>query len=342
MAAAMFAIPLILASGTGLNVLPTQIYYYINQEGRTGPAMALASLLTAVTIPAMLLYFRVLASGRFVTVSGKGTRPNRIKLGFLKWPASALVLLYLFLAMVVPTVSLVYLSLISFWSSNIFTQKLSFTQYRALVDFPSAMAGLVNSGWMSLLASIIALGFGVLISYRRLRNPHLGNRVIAFLASLPLGMPSIALGLAFLIAFAGGLLPLYGTAGLMIIAYVVHVLPMAMRNSDAGLRQISPELEEAALVCGDTRFGILMRILVPIMRQPLLAAWGLAFIILFRDISISILIYTPATTPSSVALLSIFEQGSITGAAAYSVVITIISVVAVGLVIWASRSRAAA
>jgi iron(III) transport system permease protein len=341
MAAAMFAIPLILASGTGLNVLPTQIYYYVNQEGRTGPAMALACLLGAATIPAMLLYFRVLAGARFVTVSGKGARSARVRLGLLRWPASAIVLLYLFLALVVPAVSLVYLSLIGFWSSNVFSQKLSFAQYRALIDFPSAMDGLINSFWMSLLASAMAVGFGVAISYRRLRRPHLGNRVLAFFAALPLGVPSIALGLAFLIAFAGGPLPLYGTAALMVIAYTVHVLPMAMRNSDAGLRQLSPELEEAALVCGDTRSGVLLRILVPIMRQPLLAVAGLAFITLYRDISISILLYTPATTPSSVALLGIFDEGSITGAAAYSVVVTIISTATVALVIWASHSRTA-
>ena len=112
-------------------------------------------------------------------------------------------------------------------------------------------------------------------------------------------------------------------------------------NSDAGLRQLSPELEEAGLVCGDTRSGVLLRILVPIIRQPLLAVGGLAFITLYRDVSISILLYTPATTPSSVALLGIFDEGSITGAAAYSVVITIISAATVALVIWASRSRTA-
>jgi len=106
-----------------------------------------------------------------------------------------------------------------------------------------------------------------------------------------------------------------------------------MRSSDAGLLQVSPELEEAALVCGDSRTGTVARVLLPALRRPLLTVWGLSFIILFRDISTSILLYTPETVPSSVALLSIFDQGWMTGAAAYSIIITLISAAVVALII---------
>jgi iron(III) transport system permease protein len=333
MAASMFAIPLILSSGTGLRVIPTQIYQYINQEGRPAPATAMASLLSAATIVAMFLYLRTLSRGRFVTVSGKGARRPRVRLGRWRWMASGAVLLFLMLAFVVPLASVIYLSLVGFWSGDVFSQPLSLEQYRRVVEFPSAMRALFNSTWLSALASTLALLFGLLVSYRRLRRPHAGNRLLAFLTSLPLGVPSIVLGLAFLFAFTGAPLPLYGTAAILVLAYTVHVLPISMRNSEAGLRQIAPELEEAGRVCGDTQGGVMRRILVPILRQPLLAAWALTFIILFRDISISVLLYTPSTIPSAVALLSIFDQGWITGAAAYSVIVTAISIVVVGAVI---------
>lgn len=333
MSASMFAIPLILASGTGLHVIPTQIYHYINQEGRTGPAMAMASLLSVVTLTAMLLYFRVLGRGRYVTISGKGARRVLVPLGAWRWPASALVLLFLFLALVVPLAALVYLSLVGFWSSNVFGQSLGFEQYRKLLDFPNAMTALYNSTWLAAASAVIALVLGFFISYRRLRDSRAVNRLVAFVASLPLGVPSIVLGLAFLASFTGGLLPLYGTALIMVAAYAIHMLPIAMRSSDAGLLQVSPELEEAGLVCGDSRSGVVARVLLPALRRPLLTAWGLIFIILFRDISMSILLYTPETIPSSVALLSIFDQGWMTGAAAYSIVVTIISAAVVALIV---------
>lgn len=333
MAAAMFAIPLVLSSGTGLRVIPTQIYQYINQQGRPAPAMAMASLLMVSAGIAMLLYFRLLGRARFVTVSGKGSRSTRTRLGRWKWLATGFVLLYLFLALILPLGTLSYLSLVGFWSSNVFEQAISLEQYRQLIEFPRAVKGIVNSAWLSAIAAAGAVTIGLLVSYRRLRWPTAANRAIALSSSLPLGVPSIVLGLAFLMAFTGGLLPLYGTALILIFAYFVHVLPICVRNCDASLLQIAPELEEAGLVCGDNRAGILRRILVPIVGRSLVGVWGLSFIILFRDVSISVLLFTQSTIPSSVALLSIFEQGWITGAAAYSILITVFSALVVVLVV---------
>ncbi len=336
MAASMFAIPLILSSGTGLRVMPTQIYQYINQEGRPGPATALASLLSLATILATIAYLRAIAGARYVTVTGKGARRVRIALGRWRWPASVLVITFVCVSFLVPLASLVYLSLVGFWSGNVFSQPISLEQYRKLLEFPAAIPALFNSTWLSGAGATLGLILGLIVSYRRLRRPNVNNRVLAFVSALPLGVPSIVLGLAFLFAFTGAPFPLYGTAAILVLAYTVHVLPIAMRSSEAGLRQIAPELEEAGRVCGDTQAGVMRRLLVPLMKQPLLAAWGLTFIILFRDVSISVLLYTPATTPSAVALLSIFDQGWITGAAAYSVVVTAISILVVGSVIAAT------
>jgi iron(III) transport system permease protein len=342
MVASMFAIPLILSSGTGLYVIPTQIYHYINQEGRPGPAVAMASLLTAVTLVAMGLYFRALGRGRYVTLGGKGARPMIVRLGKWRWPATLLLLLFLFLSMVLPLATLAYLSLVGFWSSKVFEQPIGLSQYARLFQFPGAIEGLLNSIWLAAVAASLALTLGFLVSYRRLRRPDRCSGLVAALTGLPLGIPSIVLGLAFLYTFTGGPLPLYGTALILIVCYAIHVAPIALRNSDASLLRVAPELEEAALVCGDTRRGVIWRILLPAIRQPLLAAWGLSFIILFRDVSISILIYTASTAPSSVALLAIFDQGWMTGAAAYSILMTLISAAVVALIIRATRPTDAA
>jgi len=332
MAASMFAIPLILSSGTGLRVMPTQIYQYINQEGRPGPATALASLLSLATVLATIAYLRAIAGARYVTVTGKGPRRVHTALGRWRWPASLLVFAFVCVSFLVPLASLIYLSLVGFWSGNVFSQPISLEQYRKLLDFPAAVPALFNSTWLSGAGATLALILGLIVSYRRLRRPNFGNRVLAFVSALPLGVPSIVLGLAFLFAFTGAPFPLYGTAAILVLAYTVHALPISLRNSEAGLRQIAPELEEAGRICGDTQAGVMCRLIAPLMKQPLLAAWGLTFIILFRDVSISVLLYTPATTPSAVALLSIFDQGWITGAAAYSVVVTAISILVVGSV----------
>src|SRR4051794_40836199 len=108
----------------------------------------MASLLCAASIVAMVFYQRTLRHGRFVTISGKGARRLRIRLGLWRWPALGVVLLFLVLALVMPLASVGYLSLVGYWSGDVFAQPVSFEQYRRLVDFPSAASGLANSVWL--------------------------------------------------------------------------------------------------------------------------------------------------------------------------------------------------
>jgi iron(III) transport system permease protein len=333
MAAAMFAIPLILASDTGLHVIPSEIYHLLQQEGRPAPAMALATLLTAATVLAMAGYARALRRAGFVTVTGKGARPLRSRLGAWRWPATAFVLVFLLFAMVLPLASLIHLSLAQMWGRDLWSQPLGFRAYVTAMQFPAAVEGLVNSAWLSAAGASLALVIGATISWRRARLATRFDRALAFVGSLPLGVPSIVLGLAFLVAFTGGWFPLYGSAAILVLAYAAHALPIALRSSDAGLAQVSTELEEAAEVCGDSRAGVLVRIAAPLLRRPLIAAWGIVFIILFRDISISILLYTPKTVPSTVALLQLFDLGDMPATAAYSIIVTAVSAGVVALLL---------
>lgn len=331
-AASTFVIPLILASGTGLRVLPTLVYQMVNQEGRVEPATALASLLSLFTITGLLFYRRALREGSFVTVRGKGFRPAHVRLGRWRWAATTILLLFVLFAIVLPMLALLYISMVGFWSSKVFEQTLSFSQYARLFDRPFAFQALLNSGWLSVAGATLAVLIGLLVAYMQLRRPGRTNGFLSFLATLPLGIPAIVLGLSVLYSYTGGPLSLYGTPAILILGYCAHMLPIGVRNGEAGLRQISPELEEAALIAGDTTGGVMRRITLPLMLPPLLAAWALAFIVLYRDLPISILMYTAGTIVSSVSLLNIFEQGSLPAAAAYAVVITLVSSVVVWFV----------
>jgi ABC-type Fe3+ transport system permease subunit len=119
----------------------------------------------------------------------------------------------------------------------------------------------------------------------------------------------------------------------MIIGYLIHQLPLGVRNSEAGLLQITPELEEAAGVCGDSPMGVFYRITGPLLRRPLLATFAIAFIVLYRDLAISIFLFTPATLVSAVVLLAIYDNGSLPATCAYAVIMALISAAAVWVVL---------
>lgn len=337
-AASTFVIPLILASGTGVRVIPTLIYQLVNQEGRAAPATALSSLLSVFTIVGLFLYMRAIGQSSFVTVGGKGVRAKRVHLGPWQWSATVLLLTFLALAIGLPLLALLYVSLIGFWSAEAFQQSLSLIQYVTLPSRPFVLPSLFNSIWLAAAGATLAVAIGLVVAYVQLRNPTNVNRALSLTATLPLGIPAIVLGLAVLFAYTGYPLPLYGTPSILILAYCLHMLPVGSRYAEAGLRQIAPELEEAGRVFGGSPFTVFARIILPLVREPVLAAWTISFIILFRDLPISILMYTASTIVSSVSLLNIFEQGSLPATAAFSIVITLISCLAVWTVIKLSRT----
>jgi iron(III) transport system permease protein len=334
MAASMFAIPLILASGTGLQVIPVLIYQYMNSQNLPQQAAAIASVLSILTIVGMVLSSVALRRGSFASITAKGRVTNRVRLGRWGRVANAGVLVYIFLSFVFPLLGLVVLSLLNGWYGRLHGLEFTLQQYRTALAFPSAISSIWNSVWLSALGACVALTLGITVAYLRLRSaPRLG-RLLSWIGTLPVGVPGIVYGLAILLAFSGSPFNLYGTAGIMLIGYVALVIPVAVRNAEASLRQISPELEEAALSVGDSRAGLIARIVLPLMRHSVVSTWGLMFLMLFRDLNLSILLYSLGTSVASVSLIGIYGQGNIGAAAAYAIVMTSVSGLAAWLVVW--------
>jgi iron(III) transport system permease protein len=227
---------------------------------------------------------------------------------------------------------------VPFWNAQPFAQPLTLVHYTGLLSYPYAVQALINSSWMALVAAVLALIFGLLISYLQTWNGTLVARLCSTVATLPVGVPPIVLGLAFLFAFTGGPFPLYGTAALLVMGYTAHVLPMAVQNSQAGLRQVGPELAEAAMIAGDTRLGAVGRVIIPVLRTSLIMTWGVMFITVFRDLGISVLLYSAATIVSSVSLFNLVDNGSLPMASAYALVITVLSAGVVWLVMKSMKS----
>lgn len=338
MAASNFVIPLVLASGTGLRVIPTFVYQLVNQQGDTGPAVILGLLLTVLTIAGMLLYLRAVGRGSsFTTITGKGLRVPKIVLGRRGYIATAGLLGYLVLAIVLPMLCLAYMSLTGYWSGQLFDQPLSLRQYPLTFERPFAWTALGNSAWLGAAGATLAVTFGLTIAAAH--HARRSSRVLSglsVLATLPMGVPAIVVGIAFLTAYSNGPVVLYGTPLLIVLAYCIHQLPIGLRNADSALRQVAGELDEAARMAGARPVARAKDVYLPLLRQPLLAAWATCFIILFRDLPITVLLYTPQTIVSSIGLLNIFEGGSMPGTAAYAVAITLVSmagVVVVGRVV---------
>jgi len=103
---------------------------------------------------------------------------------------------------------------------------------------------------------------------------------------------------------------LYGTAWILILAFATRFLPIAYTNSDAALRSINPELEDAARILGGSRLLALRRVVAPLLQRGLAGAFILVFIPATRELSSAIFLYTTGTQVLSVLLFDKSDEGN--------------------------------
>jgi iron(III) transport system permease protein len=121
---------------------------------------------------------------------------------------------------------------------------------------------------------------------------------------------------------------LVGTAAILPLAYFVRSLPLTGRAAFAGLRQLDPALEEAGASLGAGPWRRLRRIILPLLRPALAAGASLAFLTALGDFVVSIVLYTFETRPISIEILSSLRMQEVGSAAAYGILLALLSAAA--------------
>jgi iron(III) transport system permease protein len=323
----LFSVALILQ----VDVLPTFIQRQATAIGRSDLAAAasLPLMVMALALSTGQLWL-LRRSDRFATVTGKGSAGKEVSLGRplnAAFKGSAIV--YLFLTGILPLGAIAMVSFLPFWKPRFARSDLSLENYRDLLDNIQVQNGLRNSILMGILCALGAVILTVLVVVfaERLRDP-LGRAAFG-VANVPLGIPTVVLGLGFLVAFSEGPIVLYGTLSLLLLAYLVAFLPLSVRNVGPVMGQIGAELEEAALVSGARRGGAICRVTLPLAAPGIAASMVLLFIIIFREFPIASFVATPGTNVISLSLFDTYSNGVIPAAAAIAIVISAVSAVGI-------------
>jgi iron(III) transport system permease protein len=151
-----------------------------------------------------------------------------------------------------------------------------------------------------------------------------GRSVLEFVSVVPLAVPSIVLGVGVLWAYVELPLPIYGTAAILVVAYMVRSIPFTMRSSHAGVLAISKELEESAFACGASGTEMFRRVFVPLMLPAMFAGWQYSFLQTARDLPVALLLQSEGNKMVSVWIWNLWEVGQVTNAAALSVVVAVL------------------
>jgi iron(III) transport system permease protein len=216
------------------------------------------------------------------------------------------------------------------WTTEPLPPAYTVSNYLALVRDPVRVRPLLNSLWLATAATLASVALALLGGVVSARRRHQGARVIEGLMALPWAVPGTVFAIALAAAFsvhapAVGRFILVGTVWILPLAYLVRNLPITSRAIFAGFRALDPSLEEASASLGAGRGRTLRRVILPLLRPALVAGASLAFVTAFGDFVTSIMLYTYDTRPISLEILSSLRQSDVGVAAAYGVVLMLVS-----------------
>lgn len=306
--AGLFDVPLALASPRGIHMLPTEIYAAVQYPQDFGRASALGALMMAVTIVVAGLQQRYIGHRRFDTVSGKGYQPRPVRLGRLARAAAlGFELLFLAASVVLPMGALAMVALSPLWTGTLQFDRMTLGNFDyVLFHYDLTRAALANSLILAVCGATLGVGLGCLQAYYLQRRRGWVARLVAPVLSLPLGIPGIIVGLGILVLLIGT--PLYSTLWILLIAYVAHFFPFALRGVSAMLLALNPELEQSARAHGASWLQTMRYVMIPLLRPAIVATWLMLFVIFIRELGATILLYAQGTETISVALVVLGDR----------------------------------
>ena len=308
-----FEVPALLGLPAGIEVFTSAIYQAVHRyPSQIGLASAYAVALLLMTTGGVYWVSRLSSQGsKYATMTGKGFRPRQIDLGRWRWGTAAIFIVYFLLIVVLPFLVLLWSSFQRFYAvpSMEALQNLTLDPYRFILSYPNLSRTIWNSIALALGTATIVMLVTSVICWIVVKTSLPGRWLLDNVASLPLVFPGLVLGLAIMVFYLNVDVGVYGTIWIMLIAYVTRFMPYGLRYTTTSMVQIHKELEESAAMSGASWGTTFRRIILPLLKPGLLAGWIYVMIVSIRELSTSILLYSPDTQVMSIVIWELWENG---------------------------------
>jgi iron(III) transport system permease protein len=207
----------------------------------------------------------------------------------------------------------------------------SLIHFQRLFDNPLGVQSIVNTMEVGFITAIVGGVFAFAVGYTIHRTNAPGRRAIDLMSTLPVAIPGLVIGVAYLWAWIGLPGGLYGTIWILALAFISRFMPDTIKALSTSFLQIHRELEEAAWVCGQGMLGTIRTIVLPLARPGVIAAMTLLFVLAIRELGSSLFLYTSNTMVMAVLLLDYYEGGNVSITAAFSLVQIVLLAVLIGI-----------
>ena len=318
-----FGVPKVI--GGNYNVLATDIYKEVvgMQNFQMGAVISMVLL-----VPAMIAFFidrysrkkqiSLLTARSVVFKPKKHFKVDMIMLGF----CSALALIIILMIGMAQ-----FGAIVKYWPYN-----LNFT----LKNYDFQVAGL---GWDSFYNSVelsfYTAIFGTIIIFvgsyliEKLRINEGYRNTVQFFALMPMAVPGLVLGLAYIFFFNAKDNPLnfiYATMIILVVNTIVHFYTVSHLTAITALKQMDKEFESVSLSLKIPIYKMFWRVTLPVCLPPIFDVSIYLFVNAMTTVSGVIFLYSYDTTLASVSAIHLDEQGEVAKAAAMAMLIVYVSV----------------
>jgi len=328
----IFGSPAILAMPAGFHTMTTKIWSLFEFPPKAELAAAASLPLLILTVILLRAQHMILGRRTYTVVGAKNSEPRIVRLGPYKWLA-----VLLSIGVLMCPVFLPYFALLNASFSKLASHIVSLDNFTLKnVRFVFAELSETNLAiWNTFVLGILAATFGtvlsVVISYLTVRKAVVGYRLLGFLATAPIAIPGIVLGVGLFLSYTRPPFVLYGTLWILLIAYITLTMPSAYQQMQSAFLAVHPELEDASRILGATRLRALWQITAPLLRTSVIATWCFIFVGVVRELSAAIMLFTSQTKVLSVLIYDLNESGDLAAIAVLGVFMLIVTSAIVAL-----------
>ncbi|WP_226533947.1 ABC transporter permease [Microbacterium paraoxydans] len=313
-------VPLLFGQESGRNIFALKLWTLISSNAGELPQYGLAAawglVFLAITTIAFAVYLRATRNAeRRASVSGKGFRPSTMRMGPWKIPVMLLVAVFVLLTGILPLLALLWAAITPYpvaFSIEAMLERTDFGAFGVVLADPEFWVSLGRTVLIAGGSATIAVVFATVLAYGIARSKKTGwVKALDLFASSSVAIPATIAGFAMFLTFMviNPYIPIAGTLLALVIAYSYRV-SIAYRSSYSATLQIRPELEEAALTSGASRFQGFRRIIAPLLMPTVMAVWIQMFILGTNEFTLPAFLATPSSRPLSMYIYAMINPRS--------------------------------
>ncbi len=290
------------------NVMTQQIVI-AKLNGQLGLASVVSEMLAFISV-IFLIILRNYEQRTAYRTESKGGAQKRTRLTSPVWKFIMFVaasVLSIFLILPIAMIFVLAFSVNGSWRTSALPSQYTIQNFVSLFQNPKSWEAIRNSLEMSAIAVGGAILLGLTCAYVIARFHFRGKTVMDIAMMLPWALPGTVVAINLITAFADPSVfalgrVLVGTYAIVPLAYFVRFSPLVFRSTTASLAQLDPGIEEAARSLGANWWYAFRRVVLPLLYRGIADGALLAFVGGVGEFVATVLLYTPAYRPLSIAI----------------------------------------